>query len=280
MKNKKFHIWKNVYLVIISIITLICVGIGVKELVKDAKVGIEMFSGKSYGKKVERTDSFRDFSRIELNVKVANVDIVKKHNISEPSYSFHGNRNLMPKLEVKGDTLKVNQAYDSNLFPSVLKRQNLVIYIPDNYKLENILGTVNNGNCMIDGLDCKKIDVTCNVGNMDASNIKSDELIIKSNIGDIQVSDSKLKSVKAITDTGDVDLEEIYADSYELSSDCGDVEISASELDYEEYSMDINCNTGDIEIAGKDYEGTYRSKEKGNKFFKIKTSVGDVSLEN
>lgn len=257
---------KTLYLSIISIITVICIVIGLLIHVIAPTVG--WLSDKSDG--LNDSGSFLSgstvseeldaFSSIDFDVKVSDITISYGDTYA---ISYKTNKKvLVPQYEIKDDTLYIKQASDKPL-----------------------RGLSNNGNCSLQIMVPKDTSLTLVKGSSDVGDFTMEKLGAKTmdvyvNVGDIDISDNTFDEITLGSDVGDIDLDNVAFTSADLTSDVGDIDI-VSAVTLEHYAMDLSCSLGDIDVNSDSYRTKYQQQTgaKSLKTLTVSTDTGDISIE-
>lgn len=257
---------KTLYLSIISIITAICIVIGLLIHVIAPAVGWlsdnsdELNDSGSFLSGSTVSEELNPFSSIDFDVNVSDVTIAYGDTYA---ISYKTNKKLLvPQYEIKDDTLYVKQTSD-----------------------QHIHGLSNNGNCSLQitiprEASLKLVKGSSDVGDFSMEKIGAKTLDIYVNVGDIDISDNTFDDITIGSDVGDIDLDNVTFTSADLTSDVGDIDI-VSAVTLEHYAMDLSCSIGDIDVNSDSYRSKYQQQTGAEslKTLTASTDTGDITVE-
>lgn len=257
---------KTLYLSIISIITVICIVIGLLIHVIGPAVGWlsdasdDLNDSGSFISGSMVSEELDAFSGIDFDIKVSDVTIAYGDTYA---ISYKTNKKvLVPQYEIKDDTLYIKQASDKPL-----------------------RGLSNNGNCSLQITVPREASLKLVKGNSDVGDFSMEKLGAKTidvyvNVGDIDISDNTFDDITLGSDVGDMDLDNVTFTTADLSSDVGDIDLTSA-VSLEAYAMDLSCATGDIEVNSDSYRTKYQHQigTESMNTLTATTSVGDITIE-
>lgn len=241
---------RAIYLLCLSIVTIICVGYSV---IRDAGTGFSI-NGKTIWGTAQSTDvNLDEFNEIIIDANVMEV-FVKEGTGYTMRYSC--NKKCEPQYRVEGGKLYIGQSGDSKWAGQM--KCNITITVPKSAELELIDAQIDVGDITFSGIDSKEFKLTTDVGEIKINNANINKAVIKASIGDI-------------------DIEKCEFASLDIKADIGDVNIKSSK-DVSEYSLDLKTDFGEIEVNGEEHSQQY--KVNGNKcVVKADCNMGDISLD-
>lgn len=237
----------NIYLIIITVITVCAMILGVTRIVKNSA---PLFSlGKS--SEVSEDTKLEAFDKISLDLSVCEVNL-KIGTDYHISYQLAGAAasEFTPTVNVADDTLTVVQkkAKNSSFFKS-LNSCIITITVPSNANLTEIKIGTDVGDINIDDIICKNCTIDSHVGDIDINNAKAESLIIKADVGDIDVKDGKCDIVSVTSNVGDVKIKDIVCNAVSADSNIGDVTVdNVLDESGNKPQMDINLDIGSKKI--------------------------------
>lgn len=215
---------KNIYLSIITLITIICIiagtcyhllGFGVKifsNIITDSPDG--MYSDS-------QTFSASEIKTLNIDASVSDVTI-KSGNEFKVSYSCN-QKHLVPNINLNNDTINIIQKSDDNWLKSLFRNNqnsDITITVPKDTYLEMISADLSVGDLYMEDIKTKTSSFDFSVGDVDISS--SDDLSeynfdIDTGVGEVSINDntygdtynSKGTNGKTITidgSTGDIDI--------------------------------------------------------------------------
>lgn len=242
---------KNVYLTIITIVTIACIIIGtfshvifglggfIKYVVTDKYeiLNNSDMSDESYSDSNISLDAFKN---IVIDTDVIDITVVSGDSFS---YSLNCNKKLTPSISVSNNTLNITQGRIRSV---------------------NIFGFHN--------VKCK-MKVTVPSGTiLNSADIKSD-------VGNIKINNVNFTNMAISTDVGNIDLSSIKFDKLKISSDVGNINIS--DIDgIDACDINIASDIGSINYLGTTYRNNYNKlSTNAEKSLTITTDIGNVDIK-
>lgn len=251
---------KTVYLVILSIITVICVFVGCAIHIMGWFKGTFMY-GLS-GVKISHADmDLESFSGISVDVEVGDLTVMPTDGYG---ISYDCSERLVPEYRVEDGVLfvksKANRKWWSNFWFFGKQKSTIVVTVPNDVYME-------------------MISIKADVGDVNIENLRAEDLTVVMNVGDLDILRGEFKNTNINTDVGDVDVENTVFDNMEIYSDVGDVDVMV-DGDLEDYDIKMSTDIGDISVNRDKKKKEYISEGKADKKIIIETHVGDSSLRN
>lgn len=262
---------KAIYLIIISVITCICIGLGVSRYM----FGLYSFNiGTSGMKTVSGSETLEEYTGINVDVDVADVNIVIGENYS---ISYEGSESLEPVVNVSNGVLAVKQK-SVKIMTDVNLKCKITVTVPAGTKLDDVVVSVDAGKIKVQDLTIRDLAMEADAGNIKLSNCVVERAYIDVDAGDIDMSDSSIDKSEIGADAGNIDADNIEFDSIEAKTDMGNIEMDLP-LAYEEYSYDLKVDLGNATVGGEKFKGSI-SKEDNKGAHKIKATcnLGNIDI--
>ncbi|MDD6491594.1 MAG: DUF4097 family beta strand repeat-containing protein, partial [Firmicutes bacterium] len=181
---------KNIYLTILTIVTVLCIiggtcyhviGWGV-SLAKGITRNFSQNTTENVGKLTKDTVNLDAFSNISADVKVMDLTLTKG---SDFSISYSASEKLVPEYGVDDGTLVLSQKRlkSNSLMGLDSKKCSVTITVPE------YLQTV---------------DINANVDDINVNQITAENLFLDANVGDIDVNACSFEKVVSNANVGDV----------------------------------------------------------------------------
>ena len=222
---------KNIYLIIITIITVVCIIAG--SLYHIGGFALGLFdnliprSDKSLGNVCTEELSVDEFSNLVFDTTISNINVK-----TGDSYmvSYKCNKRLVPKIKSSGDTLTISQSKGANYRRNTTSE--ITVTIPD-------------------GAALNKLSLDTGVGEVNLNSLTAADAEFDTGIGDLYVTDCSFATGN-ITVTSSQSLDGYMMD---LDSGTGDITINGNDYD-DEYEVNehakkhlvIDSGLGDIEV--------------------------------
>lgn len=255
--NQQHNHAKNIYLIILTIVTVLCIFIGIVIHLLTNLTEFDLFdwdedddTWATQGIEDEPLDAFK---ALDLDASVADVEIVYG---SSYAISVDCPKRFMPTWEVDHDTLIIRQE-DVNinkLHTNMNADFEITITIPSGTKLDSISATLNMGALEMDGISAAAVTIDADMGNVEISGIEADNIDITANMGNIELENGNITNITCDADMGNIELEGRFA-KIEANCSMGSITIEGPHLD--ETKMDLDTDMGAIEINGKSLGSSY-----------------------
>lgn len=271
---------KNVYLTILTIITVICIiagscyhiigwGISLAE-----NFNLPFFDDNTNSSAGKLTDSgnisLDEFTSIQADINVMDLNII---NGQSYSISYSSNEKLIPEYKVENNVLKISQPVKkSNLFGS--KKCKVTITVPN--QLDTIDITADVGEINLEGLSAALLTLKADVGDIDVSDCNLENVELDTDVGDVDVSDCTLENVELGADVGDIDFNNSTFLTMNASNGTGDITVSSSDLS--DYQIQLETSIGEVRVNDQNYRRKFNQDGKSTLKLTINNSTGDIDV--
>lgn len=271
---------KNVYLTILTIVTVICIiagscyhviGWGISLAENFNLPFFENDSNSSSGKLTDSGDiSLDEFTSIQADVNVMDLNII---NGQSYSISYSSNQKLIPKYKVENNVLKISQpGKKADLFGS--KKCEVTITVPN--QLDTIDITADVGEINLEGLSAALLTLKADVGDIDVSDCNLENVELDTDVGDVDVSDCTLENVELGADVGDIDFSNSTFLTMNASNGTGDVTVDS--VDLSDYQIQLETSIGEVRVNDQNYRRKFNQDGKSNLKLTIENSTGDIDV--
>lgn len=262
---------KTIYLIIISIITCVCIGLGVTRHMFE----LYSFNIRTGGAEtVSGSEKLEAFSGINIDVDVADIKIVEGEDYS---ISYEGSESLEPVADVTNGTLAVKQKSVRMISDTNLKCK-ITVTVPAGTKLDDVGVSVDAGKINVQDLTICDLVMETDAGNLKLTNCIIERANIDVDAGDIDMNDAIIDKSEISADAGNIEMDNIEFDSIDVNADLGNITMDLP-LAYEEYSYDLKVDLGNATVGGEKFKG-FVSKEENNGSHKIKATcnLGNIDI--
>ena len=254
---------KNLYLILLTIITIASAIIGILiHVILPAGSWFadfdEHYDSDDFIAGSTTSEELDAFQSIDFDVNVADITITSGDTYSI-SYQTRKEA-LIPSYEIKDGTLYVKQASEKTLHGLTNNAScTLMIYVRNKIRFS------------------PQITGESAVGDFTMENTSSIQMDISVNVGDTELTDVVLQQVTIGSDVGDISLEDVTFNIANLTSNVGDVDVTAA-LSLDDFQMDLSCGFGEIEVNDNSYNEKYQSKAASEKSLTVSTGTGDIDI--
>ena len=277
---------KNVYLIILTLVTVICivggtcyhlVGWGVSFLspLPFASFYSDSDDTESSGTTLSTgTVSLPSFNTVKIDSKVMNLSIEKGDDYS---IQCDSTEKLNPKYEIKDKTLIVSQKQKIKVHNFMnTQKCSVHITIPEDTTLELINVDGATGDINLSNLDVTTLKIDNSVGDVKMDDCKTDSIDIDTSTGDVKLNGCEANEINVDTSVGDTVLKDITFEKLYVDGSVGDVKVS-SPKDLSDYAYDLDTSIGEVSINGVSHKKEYQQKGTGGKIT-VDNSTGDISI--
>lgn len=277
---------KNVYLIILTLITIICivggtcyhlVGWGVSFLshLPFASFYSDSDDTESSGTTLSTdTVSLPSFNTVKIDSKVMNLSIEKGDDYS---IQCDSTEKLNPKYEIKDNTLIVSQKQKIKIHNFMnTQKCSVHITIPEDTTLELINLDGATGDINLSNLDVTTLKIDNSVGDVKMDDCKTDSIDIDTSTGDVKLNGCEANEINVDTSVGDTVIKDNIFEKLYVDGSVGDVKVSSSK-DLSGYAYDLDTSIGDVSINGVSHKKEYQQKGTGGKIT-VDNSTGDISI--
>ena len=243
---------KNIYLIIITIITVVCIIAGSLYHIGGFALGLFdnliPHSDKSPGNVCTEELSVDKFSNLVFDTTISNIN-VKTGDSYMVSYKC-----LVPKIKSSGDTLTISQSKGSNYRRNTTSE--ITVTIPE-------------------GAALNKLSLDTGVGEISLDALTAADAEFDTGVGDLYVTGCSFATCDVDGGTGDLSFENCAFDEMDIDGGTGNITVTSSQS-LDGYMMDLDSGTGDITINGNDYDDEYEVNEHAKKHLVIDSGLGDI----
>ena len=277
---------KNVYLIILTLVTVICivggtcyhlVGWGVSFLshLPFASFYSDSNDTESSGTTLSTgTVSLPSFNTVKIDSKVMNLSIEKGDDYS---IQCDSTEKLNPKYEIKDKTLIVSQKQKIKVHNFMnTQKCSVHITIPEDTTLELINVDGATGDINLSNLDVTTLKIDNSVGDVKMDDCKTDSIDIDTSTGDVKLNGCEANEINVDTSVGDTVIKDIIFEKLYVDGSVGDVKVS-SPKDLSDYAYDLDTSIGDVSINGVSHKKEYQQKGTAGKIT-VDNSTGDISI--
>lgn len=249
---------KNIYLITITIITVVCIIAGSLYHIGGFALGLFdnliPHSDNSPGNVCTKELSVDEFSNLIFDTAVLNINITTGDSYT---VSYKCNERLVPKIKSSGDTLTISQSGRTNYKRNTTSE--ITVTIPF-------------------GAALNKLSFDTGVGEVTLDALTAADAEFDTGVGDLYVTDCSFATCDVDGGTGDLSFENCAFDEMDIDGGTGDITVTSSQS-LDGYMMDLDSGIGDITINGNDYDDEYEVNEHAKKHLIIDSGLGDIEVK-
>ena len=248
---------RNVYLILITVITILCIiaGTGYHLVRFGLSVAEGLPSFSEFIEAISDWDDDGDDNDDSDNGISTSVDASQK-NLDAFS-SINADLNVVDLTIQRGNTFSITCKASKKLTPE--------------YKVENNCLTITVADTLTD------LKLHTNVGDVDLSGLNVLALDLRADVGDIDLENCTLETSTLDANVGDIDLEDCTFTSMEITSNVGDVDLDCKE-DLSDYHIELGTGVGDVNVNDTYCHRSYSNQGDSSHSLTISNDTGDISL--
>lgn len=222
--NKKSGI--TLYLIIITIITAICIIVGVfgRTFHMKGKTPLGKVFTKA-GPSVSEEMKTEAFDTVNIELDLGEI-VFEEGDDYFVSYAFP--EKIKPIIKVSGGALTITQQEGNILNLEDFSDCKLVVTVPA-------------------GTELNSIDISTDMGDIDVNKIFAQSVTVSSDMGEIDFQECDFVTLSADSDMGDIKMEDSTLTSADVESSMGEVKMVAVTCD----NLTVSVDMGDIELEGE-----------------------------
>ena len=249
---------KNIYLIIITIITVVCIIAG--SLYHIGGFALGLFdnliprSDKSLGNVCTEELSVDEFSNLVFDTTISNINVKTGDSYT---VSYKCNKRLVPKIRSTGDTLTISQSKGANYKRNTTSE--ITVTIPE-------------------GTALNKLSLDTGVGEVNLNSLTASDAEFDTGVGDYMSQTAASPHVMWMAEPAILALKTVPFDEMDIDGGTGNITVTSSQS-LDGYMMDLDSGTGDITINGNDYDDEYEVNEHAKKHLVIDSGLGDIEVK-
>lgn len=248
---------KNIYLTIITLITVICIIAG--SLYHILGYGLSFlgnFTGTRFGNPGPVESNRISVDPFDtLSIDTGTMDVTIKTG-DDYSVEYTCNEQLVPKIESDNNTLTISQ--EQHKWSNV-KSYELIVIVPEDATLSEV--TVDTG-----------------VGDINISGLTIEDATFDTGVGDLKLKDCELNTCSVDSGTGDNTITDCSFNEMDIDSGIGDNKISSTKS-LDGYSFDLDSGLGTIMINDDKLGSEYTVNKKSSRHISVDSGTGNITIK-
>ena len=256
---------KGIYLTTITVITIICIIGGSVvhfgnifsdfpiKFINSQRIRTEDTSPST---KETSSRNLGAFDHIVADVYVTDITIKQGKDYT---IAYEATKTLVPKCEVKSDTLTIKQnAKHTRKWGTQNRNCKITITIPQNATLSTI-------------------DLDSSVGDISIDSIVADSLATDTSVGDTEIKDCNIESIETDSDVGDTNIVNCSFVDLDSDNNIGDINVSSAK-DLSDYDIDLDTDIGDVYVNDRSCKRSFSKNGSSGCSVTLDNSTGDITL--
>lgn len=252
----------------LAILLIITIFTAIINLLYTVLKGFNIIGNNS---KEERIITFeKAYSYIDVDIKAANLTIKNGDKF------FIETNNDKIEVKEKNDKLEIIEKGNIFLNFSNNNKSNITIYIPQDYKFDNISINAGAGFIEIENLITNNLKMDLGAGKTVIKTIISSNTEIDTGAGSFQILSGKLNNVDLDLGIGEIIISADITGKSKI--DCGVGKVNLNLLNKEEYTFKFNKGVGEITLNDQKVTND-ETIGNGNNILYINGGIGKISIE-
>lgn len=210
------------------------------------------------------------------NVTVLDIDTQYtdlKLKVGEYLLAETNNKNISCTQD--NNTIKIKEKH-TNIFAKSSGAE-LIVYIPEDIKLENIKIENGAGKIEIENIKTEKLDLDLGAGDTNITNLnvlsKTD---IQTGAGNLEIYSGIINNLNLEMGAGNVDISSNITGKSNIEAGVGNLNLNINGSK-EDYELDIEKGLGEIRIDGQKISGSTKYGT-GNNRMKVEAGIGNINI--
>ena len=216
--------------------------------------------------------TFENANIEELEIDVTYADLTIKSG--ESLQVETNNKNISSKQEINSLEIKETK----NKWFSKSENEELIIYIPENLKFEEVKVNTGVGKINIDNLITEKLSFELGAGETQIQNINvSKECEIEGGAGKITIESGIINNLDLDMGVGEINLTSTLTGKNEINAGIGNLEIELTG-EKESYEIKANKGLGSVKTDGKEMVDGEKYGD-GENTIKVDGGIGNITID-
>lgn len=213
-----------------------------------------------------------------INENISNLDIELKYAKLEIKESTEFKVDITSKdinVSTKDNTLIIKDTSNKRFINT--KREQVILYIPEDIIFDNIKISNGTGNLTISKLITTKADLNLGVGSTTIDYIKADSIIIDTGTGSFRINDGELNDSKISIGVGSLHIKGILTGNNDIDCGIGSTTIELKDTK-DNYKFLFSKGIGSIKLNGEAIKNDSTIGD-GETIIKIDGGIGSISVK-
>ena len=267
---------RTIYLAILTVVTIVCILVGVAINVAGDGLGKWFHINKSYttnAKEVSFTNELEAFDTLNVDLSAAELVIRTGDGYS---IGYEGADVLQPEYSLKNNVLDIKSA-STKISWKTNWECTLTITVPEGTNLTKSVIDIDAGNVECTGVSAEELEIDVDAGNVEMYDAVYKTADVDVDAGNVSFNNCEVSSITADSNMGNIELGHCAFDRLDAAADMGNVTIHSSR-DLSGYSVEMDADFGNISINGQDLTGRYQVNGDKEHYIRIEVSMGNAEL--
>lgn len=275
-KDRKIPKWPIVLgIAAVVIVVGIAIAIGAVRLVYGLAFNL---SGESINTQydIPLDEGVNTADGIVVDADACSIVIRTDNNIEDIDISYDGDERLQPEVRFENGVLYITQDAVTG-YNNLHDAPELTITVGNDFEINDIDLTMDAGNFSISNLEVGDITGEFDAGSIEVRNCSGARLELTADAGRIDIEDSIFDDITLVSAAGDIELDNTEFENIHVDADIGDILVRGlTDIGY--YSVDIECDLGEVEFDGRNEGRAYHCDGTGTGSITVECDLGSVDI--
>lgn len=262
------------FAIFLTVVIITGIATAVVAIINVANVEVEEEKLVDYDKTFENVKSIKvknDLGKLTIKSGDSDKVVIEGNNVNE---SFRVEKNASGVLKIEGKYKVWNFL---NFGDSNRKKSSITIYLPKDFKGDQIIIDAGAGNVYIEDLKANKLEIDAGVGDINGKNIYADRVDLDGGVGEITFKNVELNDVDINAGLGDIEIEGLLTGNNEIDAGVGNIELDLLNS-VDDFNLNVDKGIGDIYIDGDKYSNINWNNKTAMYKMEINGGIGNVRV--
>ncbi|MBR2736445.1 MAG: DUF4097 family beta strand repeat protein [Firmicutes bacterium] len=278
---------KNIYLVIITIVTILLILVGVIWNLgplfdislpwdRTERSGSDGEKNSEAVTQVWEESELGECSSIRISFDAADVILEKG---DQCSIRYKGKQKLLPTVKAENGNWIIEQKVKNHISFGIhnLRDNQLVITLPEGMIPQSVEVKGDAGDINFRDIPLQRVRFETDAGDIDLERVEIQDLEIDTDAGDIDIVDSNIVNGRITADAGDLKMTGSSFTNLTGELDAGDVHIE-SPVALDDADLDLKVDLGDLRVNKQDHGNSYQQQGTSGIHLDMSVDMGDVKI--
>lgn len=274
---------KNIYLIVITIVTIVAILFGVFwHLAPAADFSLPWEHNGRSGAGSEKTTNVWEEKELgecrSISITLNAADIILEKG-DQCSIRYDGNQNKIPDVKAENGKWTIDQKKKTNLHFGInnIRENKLTITLPEGMIPESATIKADAGDIKIRDIQLQKLDINADAGDIDFERDEIQDLVIDLDAGDVKADNSTIVRGEISEDAGNLTMNQINFTDLSVELDAGDAKIHSSAA-LDDADLDLSVDLGDLRVNDQNPGKKFRQQGASGIRLDMNIDLGDLKV--
>lgn len=244
---------KNIYLIILTVLTVFCVLFGLLYHVSHwfSEYIFDDFFHFSNEENTTVDEELPEFDKIVIEAKFGDLEISYGDGYA---VQMEYPSKYMPDCSVEDNTLHITQSPSLKLSWNNHWSSDITLVIPRGVTLQSADIKMDLGNIELNEIAVETLSISADMGNVELDDCTIQTCTIEADMGNVELSDCTVENGTYDADMGNIELEGNFV---QITAECNMGAITVECPETKDTRFHLECDMGDIEVNGTSHGSKY-----------------------